>query len=149
MYRFIFIMVPGTIFPWRYFMHRIIATSLLVAPMIFPSAAIASDSATDATASTQAPRISTGVVAPRMVHSLNLDSLTGTFVQPLLDGAEIDVALQVDEKGNAKNVQVISPVNSFLDEQIETAVRQAHFRPAMLDNQPIPIDLDLKLVIQH
>jgi TonB family protein len=59
------------------------------------------------------------------------------------NGAEVVLALTVDAKGNAENIRVVKSADPDLDARVVTGVSQAHFRPAKLDNQAIPVDLNM------
>ena len=37
----------------------------------------------------------------------------------------------------------------MLDERVMDAVRQFHFSPARLDDQPVPVDLTLNVVVKR
>jgi TonB family protein len=115
-------------------MRRILLASILLAPLA-TTAAFASTTANDANTPTQVTRISTGVTAPKL-----LDEATVVIPQDVYDSVlpkqvEVGISLNVDEKGNAQNVQIAKPFNRDLDERVVAAVQKFHFRPATLDNQ--------------
>jgi TonB family protein len=62
---------------------------------------------------------------------------------------EIGLNLNVDENGNAQNVQIAKSFNNDLDARVVAAVQKFHFRPASLDNQKIPVELKLTVVVQR
>jgi hypothetical protein len=49
----------------------------------------------------------------------------------------------------AQDTQVTKSVNSLLDARVVDAILQSRFRPATLDNQPIPISMSLTVGVQH
>jgi TonB family protein len=128
-------------------MRRILAiSSLLLLSLFLPAAAKASTPVDDATASTPA-RVSTGVIAPVLLDSVNL-TLPTTFSSFLIpDGAEVGVSLTVDENGTPQNIHVVKSYNPFWDARVLDAVRQFHYRPGTVDNQPVAIDMNLTIDI--
>jgi len=130
-------------------MRRILVASLLLVPMLFPAAAVASQSASDSSASTPARRLSTGVTLPKIVYTTDVSVPADTFDQITPTEARVVLSLNVDEKGKAQNVQVVNSVNSKLDDHVVEAVRQFRWRPGTLDNQPIPVDLNLIVYVRH
>jgi TonB family protein len=129
-------------------MRRILAASLLLSPLLCTAAAVASQPVIDASASTQAPRISTGVIPARLLHAASL-TLPPTVAATTPDNAEVVLKLNVDEQGKAQDIQVVRSVSPALDENVVEAVRQFRWRPASLDKQAIPVELTLKVEVQH
>jgi TonB family protein len=131
-------------------MRRIIVASLLLSPALFTASAVASQPATDdAAASTTVRRISTGVVAPQLLKSTNFGIPADAFDAILPPNAEVGLKVNIDEQGNARDIQVIKPVNADLDARVVAAVSKLRFTPAKLDNQVIPLDIDLNVVVKH
>jgi protein TonB len=129
-------------------MRRILAASVLLSPLFISAAAFASQPVTDATASTTARPLSTGVKPAHALSSPNID-LSPTVVENLPYNAEVVLKLNVDENGQAQDVQVVKSPSHNLDEPVAAAIRQTRFRPAMLDNQPVATDMTLTVVVQH
>ena len=130
-------------------MRRIIATSLLLTPMLVTTAAFASQPATDDTASTPNVRISTGVIEPRLIHSTNITLPEKLVDKVLQNDAKVVLKLNVDESGKPKDVEVIKSVDPLVDEQVMGAVQQFRWRPAMLDHQAVPMELTLDVLVEH
>jgi TonB family protein len=122
-------------------------TVILLSTLLAPAAVHAN--ASDMAASTAPVRVTTGVVAPTVLNSRDFtvtsDALSGV-------GAEkpaVVLALRVNEKGMAENVRVVRSVNFRVDQQVLTAAREFRFRPATLNEQPVPVDLHLTVVVQR
>jgi TonB family protein len=49
----------------------------------------------------------------------------------------------VDENGTPQNVHVVQSVNQNVDERVMTAVRSSRYVPAKLDDQIVPVDVNL------
>jgi TonB family protein len=129
-------------------MRRILAASILVSPLFLTAAALASQPVTDATAPTPARALSTGVVPAHVVYSRDID-LSPAAAQTLPTNAEVVLTLNVDEKGQPQNIQVVKSPSHYLDGPVAAAVRQYRFRAATLDNQPVATPVTLTVVVQH
>jgi hypothetical protein len=57
--------------------------------------------------------------------------------------------LNLDETGTPNNIQVIQPITQQVDARVVAAVKQFRWRPAVLDNQTIPVDLKLVVEVQR
>jgi TonB family protein len=129
-------------------MRHILAASLLLSPLFLSAAAVASSPATDASAPTQALRISTGVIPARLLHSASI-TLPPIATVTTPNDAQVVLQLKVDEQGKAQDVQIVRSVNPMLDERVLEAVREFRWRPASLDKQAIPIEMTLKVEVQY
>jgi protein TonB len=127
-------------------MHRILATSLLLSPLFLSAAAVASTPATDASTSTQVRPVSTGVIPAHVLYAPSISLSPSTAIP---SDAAVVLHLNVDENGKAQGIQVVKSVNADLDARVVEAVRESRFRPAMLDKQVIPIDMNLTVVVQR
>jgi len=130
-------------------MRRILIASLLLSPMLVTAPAVASQPRSDADASTQPVRVSTGVVAPQLVYTTAVEFPGGAFDMTIPQDAKVVLSMNVDTKGHAQDIQVIKSVNPDLDQRVVNAVRGFRFRPATLDNQTIPVDLNLTVEVQR
>jgi TonB family protein len=131
-------------------MRRIIVASLLLSPMLFTASAVASQPATDdATASTHPTRVSTGVIAPTLLKTSSLEIPTDAFDSILPPDAEVGLKVNIDEQGKARDIQVVRPVNADLDARVVTAVSKLRFTPGTLDNQAVPVSINLNVVVKH
>jgi hypothetical protein len=94
--------------------------------------------------STPPARISSGVVFPQIIRSVNpVDSkLLGKL------RAKKVVDLVVNEKGEAENIRIVNPSNSLVDASIVEAVSQYVFKPATLDQQPVAVKMELTILFQ-
>jgi TonB family protein len=129
-------------------MRSILAVSALLSTLSFSAAAFATQPVTDEPASTSIRSVSTGVIPAHVVSTQDVD-LSPAAAETLAYNAEVVLTLNVDAKGNAQNVQVIKSPSRYLDGPVAAAVRQYHFRPATLDNQPIATPVTLTVVVQR
>ncbi len=128
-------------------MRQIVASSILLSSFFLPAAASASTPADDSTAPTPAPRVSTGVIVPTLIQVIDL-SIPADLPQDAIPvDAQVTLSFTVDEKGRPQNIQVVKGVNPFWDARVVEAVSKFHYRPGSIDNQPIPIAMNLTVNI--
>jgi TonB family protein len=123
-------------------MRRILAISTLLSSLALPAAAFASTPVDDATAPTPI-RVSTGVTQPVLINSAFLDIPSGYSIDAIPTDAQVSLSLTVNEKGQPENIQVTKSFSKFWDARVIETVREFHFKPATVDNQPTPIDMNL------
>lgn len=129
-------------------MRRILAATLLLSPLFLPAAAVASSPVKDASASTPTRPVSTGVVAPTLVRSTDV-IVSPDLVQSIRGDSTVVLEVNLDQQGKTGDIQVVKSLNPILDKDVVEAVRQFRWLPAKLDNQAIPTDLMLNVVVQH
>ncbi|MFZ0301428.1 MAG: TonB family protein [Terracidiphilus sp.] len=128
-------------------MRHILASSVVLSSLLLPAAAFASKPVDDPAAATPAPRITTGVIGPFLVNSLYLTAPQGPAASFIPADAQVGVSFVVDEKGLPENIQVTKSINPSWDSQVVEAVSKLHYRPARIDDQKIPVDMNLTVVI--
>jgi len=101
--------------------------------------------ATDATTTQQPLRISTGVIAPKLISEPDVHVSADEF--PLHDPARehLIVSFTVDENGKPQNVHLLKSLGQTVDGRVLSAVRQYRFIPATLDNQRVPVDVNMRV----
>ena len=128
-------------------MRHIIASTVVLSSLLLPAAAFASKPTDEPAATTPAPRVSTGVIGPILQNSLTLTAPEGPAASSIPADAQVGVSFVVDEKGLPENIQVTRSINPAWDSQVVEAVSKLHYRPARIDDQKIPIDMNLTVVI--
>jgi TonB family protein len=123
-------------------MRRILAISTLLSSLVLPAAAFASTPVDDASAPTPI-RVSTGVTEPVLVNSANLSVPASYLIDGIPGDAQVGLSLTIDDKGQPENIQVTKSYSKFWDARVIETVREFHFKPATVDNQPTPIDMNL------
>jgi TonB family protein len=129
-------------------MRRIFLASALASPLLFSAAALATPPATDAITASTARPLSTGIKPARVVSSTDI-TLSSFAQDPAPQNAAVVLSLNVDESGNAQDVQVVKSANHLLDAPVAAAVRQFRFRPALLDNKAVASDMTLTVFVQR
>ena len=128
-------------------MRRNLVPALVLSSMLFPVAAVASQANAGASLSTTNLRVSTGVVAPRVIDTAQVAIPQGTNFSSIPVGAQVGLTLVVDQYGVPHNIQVVRSLNPTWDASVVEAVRQFRFRPGTIDNKPIPVDMNLTVTI--
>jgi len=130
-------------------MRRILAASLL-SSLALTAAAAAPKSANDAATLTTTTRpVSTGLTNPQLVYSKPVDIPASAISDAFPNPSRLVLKVNLDETGTPKDVQVLEPLTQDIDARVVAAVRQFRWRPAVLDNQTIPIDLKLIVQVQR
>src|SRR5208283_3226291 len=128
-------------------MRRILATSLLLPSLLLPAAVKASTPVDDASASTPDVRVSTGVTAPELLGADHLTIPMDGAERLIPAGAQVGLTLTVDENGRPENVKVVKSVNALWDTRVVDAISLSRFKPATVDDEATPIDLNLTVNI--
>ncbi len=127
-------------------MRPILVASLLSSLAL--SAAAATPKPTSSGAAPVSFVVSTGVTEAQLLRSADIyiptDALD-THSNP----AELVLRVSIDETGTPTGVHVVRSINPEVDSRVMKAVRSFRWRPAVLDNQTIPVDVNLVVDVQH
>lgn len=101
------------------------------------------------TTSIAAPvRVSTGVIAPKLIHAVDV-STQGDFAWTVVPMRRIAVVnLIVDETGKPTNMKLAQSFGAAMDKNILEAVSQYRFRPGTVSHQPVPSPVNLEIDIR-
>lgn len=128
-------------------MRRILVVASLLSSFALTAAA-ASPRPTDApTAAT--PMVTTGVTEPRLQYAAKIDLPSDATLDDFPNPARMVLKLNLDQTGSPTHVEVVQSLTPALDSRVVKAVRQFRWRPAVLDNQTIPSDVNLVVEVQH
>ncbi|HEY1649078.1 MAG TPA: hypothetical protein VGF96_13945 [Terracidiphilus sp.] len=128
-------------------MRHIIAGGIVLSSLLIPAAARASQPLDDVTASTPAPRVSTGITAPVLLRSIGLTIPDGPAQETIPVDAQVGLTLTVDDKGQPQDIHVVKGINPYWDARIVEAVSKFHYRPGTINAKAIPIDMNLTVNI--
>ncbi|HTW80215.1 MAG TPA: TonB family protein [Terracidiphilus sp.] len=128
-------------------MRHILASTVLLSSLLIPAAAFASQPTDDPAATTAPRRVSTGVIGPYLENSLTLIPPSDISAFSLPANAQVGVSFVVDEEGVPENIQVTKSLNPIWDSQVVEAVSKLHYRPARIDDEKIPVDMNMTVVI--
>ena len=123
---------------------RPVQMAVLLSSVLVSASAFAAAPKADITVAAQPLHVSTGVVAP----VLEANELHIPANAAVASSREVVLSLKVDEKGDARNVRIVKSASPTLDSKVVTAVLQSRFKPATLNNQAIPVDLDLTVKVR-
>jgi len=124
---------------------RPVQMAVLLSSVLVSASAFAASPKADSVITAQPVRVSTGVVAPVMLDTASFHISANAAAA---SSGEVVLELNVDEKGDARNVRIVKSGSPVLDSKVVAAVMQSHFKPATLNNHPIAVDLDLKVKVQ-
>ncbi len=151
-------------------MRKVIAAALVLSPMLLHAQANSPATTKTAAAATTleskmvAPaigaatantvpankgiRISTGVTAPKLIHSVEVQADRDATWNLLNLNKLVVVSMIVDETGTPKNLKIVKSLGAGMDNNVLAAVSQYRFKPGTLNNQPTPIELTLEITLQ-
>jgi len=91
-------------------------------------------------------RVSTGVIAAKVIHSTEIIYSANELNT---NDNHVVVRILVNENGLPQDAKIISSQNPGLNERVLAAVRQYRFHPALLDQQPIPEHVNLTFAFER
>jgi TonB family protein len=101
------------------------------------------EAAGERSVATKPLRISTGVVAPKLVRSFDipLDSTGTTYNGP----RTVVVGMIVGTDGVPSDLKIVQSAGPFVDKSVLAAVSQYRFKPGTVSDQPVAIPLNLEI----
>jgi TonB family protein len=95
-------------------------------------------------------RVSTGVVAPKLIKTVNVQKDTVSVVKPANGEYSAVVALLVDETGKPTNLKILqSAGEATLDQNVLSAVEKYRWTPGSVSGQIVAVPVNLKVVIEQ
>jgi hypothetical protein len=128
-------------------MRHILASTVVLSSLLLPAAAFAGNATDDPAATAAARPVSTGVIEPVLLNSLTLITPVGVDTSAIPADAQVGLSFVVDKDGVPEKIQVTRALNPIWDAQVVEAVSKLHYRPATIDNQKIPVDMNLTVFI--
>jgi hypothetical protein len=114
-----------------------------------PAAVAKTEPATDVSSTSHPHRISTGVTWPKLISAPDLKLSTADFPTTDLAIQHMVVSYQVKESGIPQNIHVVKSVCQTVDQRVLTAIRQYRYSPGTLDDQAVPVDVNLVVNFQE
>jgi TonB family protein len=93
-------------------------------------------------------RVSTGVSAPKLIHSVAVSS-ENTWPWTVIGVSKtVVVGMVVDTNGVPTDLKIVKSVGPELDKNVLAAVAQYRFKPGTVSNQPVafPVNLEINLL---
>ena len=123
--------------------------SARIAPVADIKAASGKNAAAAPAASTPSPvRVSTGVVAPKLLNPIVL-ATTDNHARVAGADRTVIVTMTVDETGKPQQVAISESAGAGLDQEVVAAISQARFKPGTLDGQPYALPVKLEVIIER
>jgi TonB family protein len=93
-------------------------------------------------------RVSTGVIAPKLIYKVDVvaDPSTARMLQ---NDTTVVVGMIVDKAGKPEDLKIIRSSGTGLDASVLSAVSQYRFTPGTVSNQPVATPLNLEVVIAN
>jgi len=113
-----------------------------------PAAPAEAGAAGDRGTVTKPVRISTGVVAPKLVHSIPVSSEgTNPWTNVAIEKT-VTVNMIVDQTGKPTELKIVKSAGPIVDHNVLAAVGQYRFEPGTVSNQPVafPLNLEVNLI---
>lgn len=112
-----------------------------------PAAPAEAGAAGDRGAVAKPVRISTGVVAPKLVHSIAVNSETTSPWTNVPTNKTVTVNMIVDKAGNPTDLKIVKSAGPIVDRSVLAAVSQYRFEPGTVSNQPVSFPLNLEVTL--
>jgi TonB family protein len=93
-------------------------------------------------------RISTGVVAPKLISTVEIESDSDAVPQGFNLDRKTVVEMTVDATGKPSDLKIVGSLGSVMDRHVLTAVSQYRFTPGTLDGQPTSVPVNLEVVLR-
>jgi TonB family protein len=94
-------------------------------------------------------RVSTGIVAPKLIKKLDLTNLPGLNSAIIAKDVTVVVDLVVDPTGKTGNLSIEKSAGTIVDQEVLAAVSQFRYQPGTLDGQSFAVPVRLEVFIQH
>jgi len=100
------------------------------------------------TASVAPLRISTGVVAPKLISTVEIESDPDRGTQGFNIERKTLVEMTVDATGKPTELKIVGSLGPVMDHNVLAAVGQYRFKPGTLDGAPTAVPLNLHVVLR-
>ena len=97
----------------------------------------------------QVTRISTGVIAPKLIYTVDVVADSTGTARLLSNDCKVVVGMVVDKTGKPEDLKIVRSAGAGVDASVLAAVSQYRFTPGMVSNQPIATPLNLEVVIAN
>lgn len=140
-------------------MRNLIAAALLLSPLALAaqssnmqarlaSTAYAAAAATNTSHPTGAVRVSTGVIAPKLIHTVDIQQDERSLSSMAGLDHKVVVSMIVDETGTPNDLKIIESSDPQSNQNVLAAVSQYRFTPGKLSNQPTSVPVNLEITVR-
>jgi TonB family protein len=100
-------------------------------------------------AHTTAPvRVSTGVGAPKLIHTVAIESDSNWIPTGFTSERNTVVEMTVDSTGKPSNLKILQSLGPVMDHNVLAAVGQYRFKPGTLDGAATAVPVNLHVVLR-
>jgi len=100
--------------------------------------------------SSAAIRISTGVIAPKLIKAVDAAPTSQDWAWRVSGiNRTAVVSMLVDEKDGPSNLKIVRSAGSGIDENVIAAVKQYRFQPGLLNHVPVAVPVNLTVTIRN
>jgi TonB family protein len=92
-------------------------------------------------------RQSTGVTAPKLIHSVDIEADSTTTWCLINNSCKFVVGMIVDTTGKPSELKILQSTGTELDQNVLAAVSQYRFTPGLVSNEPVAIPVNLEVVV--
>jgi TonB family protein len=123
-------------------------SSTLQAKLGQPNELAAAANSPRAAATPTGIRISTGVVAPKLVHTVDITTNNDMLWQAFPTGRKVVVGMIVDETGKPTDLKIVRSAGAAMDKNVLDAVSQYRFEPGTVSHQAVasPLNLEIEML---
>lgn len=107
-----------------------------------------SDAADHGTARATSVRISTGVVAPKLISTVQIESDFDGTPRGFAVERKTMVEMIVDANGKPSDLKIVRSLGPVMDKNVLSAVSQYRFAPGTLDGEPTVIPVNLEVILR-
>jgi TonB family protein len=122
---------------------------VLQSKLVQPNELNGSGSADRGTTPTAALRISSGVGAPKLLHTVDIVSDNAWPYSITGLDRKVIVGMVVDATGKPEDLKIIQSAGAELDKNVLAAVSQYRFKPGTLNHEPTAVPLNLEIVMRN
>jgi TonB family protein len=130
-------------------MHKLIVAILSLSSLTLHAQA-SSPAQTQVASNGSAPqvkRVSTGVIAPKLVYKVDVVADSTGTARLINDDTKVVVGMIVGKDGRPSDLKIVKSAGAQVDASVLAAVSQYRFTPGMVSNEPIATPLNLEVVI--
>jgi TonB family protein len=104
--------------------------------------------ASEADHGTSPVRISTGVVGPKLISTVQIESDSEATPRGFSTERQTAVEMTVDANGKPSDLKIVGSLGPQMDHNVLAAVSQYRFKPGTLNGQPTAVPLNLHVVLR-
>jgi len=94
-------------------------------------------------------RVSTGVVAPKLIKTVGIQEETVSLSKVVGGQRSVVVAMIVDENGKPSDLKIVQSAGAELDVNVLSAVKEYRFKPGTVSGQIVAVPVNLHITIQE